>query len=92
MGANIKQSKNHAIIKGVDYLVGTSVTAPDLRAGAALVVAAIMARGESEIHGLQHIDRGYEKFTDKLKGLGVIVSRVPDETDLIKTAGGLNDA
>ena len=92
MGANIKQSKNHAIIKGVDYLVGTSVTAPDLRAGAALVVGAIMARGESEIHGLQHIDRGYEKFTDKLKGLGVIVSRVPDETDLIKTAGGLNDA
>ena len=92
MGANIKQSKNHAIIKGVDYLVGTSVTAPDLRAGAALVVAAIMARGESEIYGLSHIDRGYEKFTEKLKGLGVCVSRVPSEPDLIKTAGGLNDA
>ncbi len=92
MGANIKQSKNHAIIKGVDYLVGTSVTAPDLRAGAALVVAAIMARGESEIHGLNHIDRGYEKFTEKLKGLGVCVSRVPDEIDLVKTNGGLNDA
>ncbi len=92
MGANIKQSKNHAIIKGVDYLVGTSVTAPDLRAGAALVVAAIMARGESEIHGLHHIDRGYEKFTDKLKGLGVCVSRVEDDSDLIKNVGGLNDA
>ncbi len=92
MGANIKQSKNHAIIKGVDYLVGTSVTAPDLRAGAALVVAAIMARGESEIHGLNHIDRGYEKFTEKLKGLGVCVSRVPDKIDLVKTNGGLNDA
>ena len=92
MGANIKQSKNHAIIKGVDYLVGTSVSAPDLRAGAALVVAAIMARGESEIHGLQHIDRGYEKFTEKLKGLGVCVSRVNDDLDLLKASGGLNDA
>ncbi len=91
MGANIKQSKNHAIIKGVDYLVGTSVCAPDLRAGAALVVAAIMARGESEIHGLNHIDRGYEKFTEKLKGLGVCVSRVNDNTDLLKSAGGSND-
>ena len=92
MGANIKQSKNHAIIKGVEYLVGTSVTAPDLRAGAALVVAAVMARGESEIHGLHHIDRGYEKFTQKLKGLGVCVSRVPDDTEAIKTPGGLNDS
>lgn len=94
MGANIKQSKNHAIIKGVEYLVGTSVCAPDLRAGAALVVAAIMARGESEIRGLQHIDRGYEKFTEKLKGLGVCVSRVEDDIDsfpIIKTAGGSND-
>ncbi len=82
MGANIKQNKNHAIIKGVEYLVGTSVCAPDLRAGAALVVAAIMARGESEITGLHHIDRGYEKFTEKLKGLGVCVSRVCDDNDL----------
>ncbi len=91
MGANIKQSKNHAIIKGVECLVGTSVTAPDLRAGAALVVAAIMARGESEIYGLHHIDRGYEKFTEKLKGLGVCVSRVPDDTEALKTSGGAND-
>ena len=92
MGANIKQSKNHAIIKGVQCLVGTSVTAPDLRAGAALVVAAIMARGESEIHGLHHIDRGYEKFTEKLKGLGVCVSRVSEDTSVLKTAGGINDS
>lgn len=92
MGANIKQSKNHAIIKGVEYLVGTSVTAPDLRAGAALVVAAIMARGESEIRGLNHIDRGYEKFTQKLKGLGVEVQRVEDEDALSVAQGGQNGA
>ena len=94
MGANIKQSKSHAIIKGVDCLVGTSVTAPDLRAGAALVVSAIMARGESEIRGLHHIDRGYEKFTEKLKGLGVCVSRVKDENDFpnaLNAAGGKLD-
>ena len=90
MGANIKLSKNHAIIKGVDYLVGTSVTAPDLRAGAALVVAAIMARGESEINGLHHIDRGYEKFTEKLKGLGVCVSRVSE--NMPETTGGRIDS
>ncbi len=77
MGANIRQSKNHAIIKGVETLVGTTVQSTDLRAGAALVVAAIMAKGESEIKKLHHIDRGYEKFTQKLQGLGVNVQRVP---------------
>ncbi len=77
MGANIRQSKNHAIIKGVETLVGTSVQSTDLRAGAALVVAAIMAKGESEVKKLHHIDRGYEKFTQKLQGLGVNVQRVP---------------
>lgn len=77
MGANIRQSKNHAIIKGVETLVGTTVKSTDLRAGAALVVAAIMAKGESEIKNLHHIDRGYEQFTEKLQGLGVNVQRVP---------------
>ena len=71
------RSKNHAIIKGVDTLVGTTVQSTDLRAGAALVVAAIMAKGESEVKNLHHIDRGYEKFTQKLQGLGVNVQRVP---------------
>lgn len=91
MGANIKQNKNHAIIKGVECLAGTSVCATDLRAGAALVVAAIMARGESEIHGLHHIDRGYEKFTQKLKGLGVCVSRVKvcDGSTSIQAGGSI---
>ncbi len=78
MGANIRQNKNHAIIKGVDTLVGTSVSSTDLRAGAALVAAALMALGESEINSLHHIDRGYEKFVEKLKGLGAKVERVSE--------------
>lgn len=77
MGANIRQSNNHAIIKGVDYLVGTEVMCTDLRAGAALVVAALAAKGESVIKALHHIDRGYEKFTAKLSGLGADIMRVP---------------
>ncbi|MDO5436596.1 MAG: UDP-N-acetylglucosamine 1-carboxyvinyltransferase [bacterium] len=77
MGANIRQSNNHAIIKGVDYLVGTEVMCTDLRAGAALVVAALSAKGESVIKALHHIDRGYEKFTAKLSGLGADIMRVP---------------
>ena len=77
MGANIRQSNNHAIIKGVDYLVGTEVVCTDLRAGAALVVAALMAKGESVVKLLHHIDRGYEKFTAKLSGLGAKIVRVP---------------
>lgn len=77
MGANIRQSNNHAIIKGVDHLVGTEVVCTDLRAGAALVVAALSAKGESTVKALKHIDRGYEKFTSKLSGLGAKIVRVP---------------
>lgn len=76
MGANIIINKKHAIIKGVENLVGTHVTSTDLRAGAALVVAAVAAKGETEIGALSHIDRGYENFVDKLKGLNVDVARV----------------
>lgn len=78
MGANIIVSKKHAIIKGVDFLVGTQVESTDLRAGAALVTAAVMARGETEISGLKHIDRGYEQFVEKLQGLNIDVQRVDD--------------
>jgi len=81
MGANIIVNKKHAIIKGVDYLVGTQVTSTDLRAGAALVTAAVMARGETEISALNHIDRGYEKFVEKLRGLNIDATRIDDEQD-----------
>ena len=80
MGANIIVNKKHAIIKGVDCLVGTQVQSTDLRAGAALVTAAVMARGETEIGALNHIDRGYENFVEKLRGLGIDAIRVNDNT------------
>ena len=76
MGANIIVNKKHAIIKGVDYLVGTQVKSTDLRAGAAMVTAAVMARGETEITELQHIDRGYENFVEKLQGLNIDVKGI----------------
>ena len=66
MGADIHQDRNHAIIKGVNKLSGAFLEASDLRAGAALVVAALMADGESEVSKLHHIDRGYENFEQKL--------------------------
>ena len=81
LGANIIVSKKHAIIKGVDFLVGTQVNSTDLRAGAALVVAASMARGETEITGLNHIDRGYEHFVEKLRGLNIDVQRISENNE-----------
>ena len=76
MGANIIINKKHAIIKGVDCLVGTKVSSTDLRAGAALVTAAVAARGETEIGALNHIDRGYENFVEKLQSLNINVQRI----------------
>lgn len=78
MGADIHQDRNHAIIKGVKKLTGATVEAPDLRAGASLVVAGLMASGTTEIHKLHHVDRGYEKFDEKIKNLGGNIVRVHD--------------
>ncbi|WNB92281.1 UDP-N-acetylglucosamine 1-carboxyvinyltransferase [Bacillus sp. NEB1478] len=75
MGANVKVEGRSAIINGPAKLEGAKVKASDLRAGAALVVAALMAEGVTEISGLEHIDRGYESLVDKLKGLGAKVWR-----------------
>ena len=79
MGADIHQDRNHAIIKGVKKLSGTTLAASDLRAGASLVVAALMAEGESVVGKLHHIDRGYEKFEDKLRLLGGKIERKSEE-------------
>ena len=76
MGANIILNKKHAIIKGVECLFGTSVASTDLRAGAALVTAAVAAKGETEIGALAHIDRGYENFVEKLRGLNIDAQRI----------------
>ena len=78
MGANIKVDNGTAIITGVEGLSGAPVMASDLRASAALVLAALAAEGTTEIHRLYHIDRGYEMLDDKLELLGAKVKRVPD--------------
>ena len=78
MGADIHQDRNHAIIKGVKKLTGATLAASDLRAGASLVVAALMAEGNSVIENLHHIDRGYENFETKLRLLGGKIERRED--------------
>ena len=79
MGADIHQDRNHAIIKGVKNLTGATVAASDLRAGAALVIAGLIANGETIVEKLHHIDRGYEEFETKLKNLGAKIIRYNDE-------------
>ena len=79
MGANIQQEGDVAVVTGVPYLTGTQVKASDLRAGAALVIAGLQARGITEIFELHHIDRGYEHLVEKLAGIGANIQRVPIE-------------
>ncbi|MDO8588477.1 MAG: UDP-N-acetylglucosamine 1-carboxyvinyltransferase [Armatimonadota bacterium] len=79
MGADIKQEGRTAIIKGMPQLTAAPVTATDLRAGAALVVAALAAEGQTEIAGIEHIDRGYENLVDKLCSLGAEIYRADSE-------------
>lgn len=76
MGANIKVEGRCAIIEGKRSLSGAKVTAPDLRAGAALVLAGITAKGETEIFDIKHIDRGYENLDAKLRSLGANIERI----------------
>ena len=76
LGADIRIDGHHAVIKGVDHLIGTAVTAPDIRAGAALVVAGLAAHGETVISEIHHIDRGYDDLVGRLSGLGADVIRV----------------
>ena len=76
MGANSRVIETTAIITGVERLVGARVNATDLRAGASLVIAALMADGVTEISGVEYIMRGYERFADKLRGLGAHIEHV----------------
>jgi UDP-N-acetylglucosamine 1-carboxyvinyltransferase len=76
MGADITVRGRTAVVKGVERLHGTSVSASDLRGGAALVLAALKAEGQSSVCDLWHIDRGYEDFEGKLKKIGARVRRV----------------
>lgn len=81
MGANIKVEGNIAIIEGIDNFTGASVSAPDLRAGAALVVAALVADGISTIDCIHYIERGYECFEEKMSALGASMEKIPVDDD-----------
>ena len=79
MGANITVLGQNASIYGVDHLTGTVVKATDLRAGAALVIAGLVAKGETEIRDVHYIKRGYENLVEKLRGIGADIEEVPVE-------------
>jgi UDP-N-acetylglucosamine 1-carboxyvinyltransferase len=78
MGADIRTEGHHAVIRGVEQLSAAPVRALDIRAGAAMVIAALTADGVSEIADIQHVDRGYEEFEEKLTALGAEVRRDPE--------------
>lgn len=84
MGASIKVEGNTAIIDGVAKYTGASISAPDLRAGAALVIAGLAAEGTTVIDDIKFIERGYEDFHIKLKNLGAQIERVSSERELQK--------
>ena len=84
MGADIKVEGNVAVIYGVEKYTGASITAPDLRAGAALVLAALAADGFTTIDDIKYIERGYEDFDIKLKGLGAAMEKVSTEKEIRK--------
>ncbi len=80
MGANIEICGKNAIIKGVPFLSGTEVGALDLRGGAALVLAGLMARGQTEVKNIEHISRGYEDFDKGIRSLGGFIERKTERT------------
>lgn len=84
MGANIKVEGNTAIINGVTKYTGASITAPDLRAGAALVLAGLAAEGFSSVDDIRYIERGYEDFEVKLRSLGAQIEKVDSARELQK--------
>lgn len=84
MGSKIKVEGNTAYIEGVSGFTGAQLAAPDLRAGAALVLAALAAEGISEIEDIEYIQRGYEDFEGKLRSLGALIERVDSERDVQK--------
>ncbi len=84
MGANIKVEGNVAVVTGVSGFTGANVNAPDLRAGAALVLAGLAAEGFTTVNEIKYIQRGYEHFEEKLRQLGAEISLVEDEREVRK--------
>jgi len=75
LGANISTDGHHAVVRGVSNLSGAPVRAPDIRAGAALVVAGLAADGETVISEISHVDRGYDDLVGRLRSLGADIER-----------------
>ena len=76
MGANIKVAGRAAVIEGVEELLGATVRPYDLRASSALVIAGLVAQGETRVRGVKHLRRGYYDFIGKLKGLGADIELI----------------
>ena len=76
LGADVRTDGHHAMVRGVEQLSGAPVEASDIRAGAGLVVAGLVADGVTTVHEPHHVDRGYETFVDDLVRLGADVQRV----------------
>ena len=89
MGAKIQVDDRAAVVEGVDHLTGAPIQAYDLRAGAALVIAALAAQGRSEISNVQYIERGYEDIVSKLRAIGADIRAVeePEEHETAASAG-----
>jgi UDP-N-acetylglucosamine 1-carboxyvinyltransferase len=81
LGAEIRVDGNHAVVTGSRALTGAIVRCPDLRAGAALVTAGLVAEGCTEVRGVFHVDRGYERLEEKLRGLGADIKRVEADSE-----------
>jgi UDP-N-acetylglucosamine 1-carboxyvinyltransferase len=79
MGAEIQVDGRVAVISGVEKLKGAPVMATDLRAGAAMIIAGLIAEGETEISDIEYIDRGYELVVEKLTAIGADIRRVSDD-------------
>ena len=89
MGANIQVNEKTAVVEGVERLTAAPIQAYDLRAGAAMIIAALAAQGESEITGVHYIERGYENIVEKLRGIGADIreAEVPEDDALDANVG-----
>jgi UDP-N-acetylglucosamine 1-carboxyvinyltransferase len=84
LGADIYVEGRSAIVSGPSDLHGAPVTVPDIRSGAALVVAALCARGTTELNNIYHLDRGYQEIVGKLAGLGARITRVEGDASDVR--------
>ena len=84
MGAVIKVEGNSATIEGVEKFSGTRISAPDLRAGAALCIAGLATDGVTIVDDIKYIQRGYERFEEKLRSIGGIIEKVASEKEIQK--------